>query len=67
MQVIKHVDLPMGTAYVVSSSVFGVGLLGITYGAMSASWVENMEGSKLGWNEFKANLAATMGRMDDEP
>jgi hypothetical protein len=62
MQVVKHVDLPMGLVFVVQSFTFGAGLLGITYGATSASWDPARQGTALGWNEFRANLAAIMGQ-----
>jgi len=35
---------------------FAVGLLGITYGVLSASWDPEIEGSALGVEEFKTNL-----------
>jgi hypothetical protein len=62
MQVVQRVDLPMGLVFVVQSITFGAGLLGITYGATSASWDPNRPGSALGWNEFRANLAAIMDK-----
>ena len=34
-----------------------LGLLGITYGIMSASWEPDKEGSNLGIDEFKTNFA----------
>jgi Protein of unknown function (DUF3464). len=36
--------------------ILGVGLLGITYSVMSASWDVEEEGSALGWDEFQKNL-----------
>ena len=38
MQVTKHIDLPMWTVYVIQYAVFGTGLLGITYGILSARY-----------------------------
>lgn len=38
--------------------ILGVGLLGITYSVMSASWDVEVEGSALGWDEFKKNLSS---------
>lgn len=38
-----------------------LGLLGIGYGALSASWDEEIEGSKLGFDEIKLNI----GRLFD--
>lgn len=66
MQVVKDIDLPMGTVFVTQSIVFGAGLLGITYGVTSASWDPARQGSRLGWNEFRANLAAIMGKVDTQ-
>ncbi|HIK29766.1 MAG TPA: PAM68 family protein [Oscillatoriales cyanobacterium M59_W2019_021] len=51
--------LPNITTLVVSLGFFGLGVLGVSYGALSASWDEEDEGSKLGFREFKTNL----GRM----
>jgi hypothetical protein len=36
--------------------ILGLGLLGITYSVMSASWDVEEEGSALGWEEFQKNL-----------
>lgn len=38
--------------------VLAVGLLGITYSVMSASWDEDVEGSALGVDEFKKNFGS---------
>jgi hypothetical protein len=38
---------------------FGLGVLGITYGVLSASWDIDRPGTILGWNEFTTNF----GRM----
>lgn len=62
MQVVQKVDLPMGLVFVTQSITFGAGLLGISYGAMSASWDPAREGSGFGWTEFRANLAAIMNK-----
>ena len=35
-QVTRHIDLPMWSVYVIQYAVFGTGLLGITYGILSA-------------------------------
>jgi Photosynthesis affected mutant 68 len=51
--------LPSVAALLVSLGFFGLGVLGVSYGALSASWDEADEGSKLGFKEFKTNL----GRM----
>ncbi|MEO0824148.1 MAG: PAM68 family protein [Cyanobacteria bacterium J06635_15] len=38
---------------------FGLGVVGLSYGALSASWDEEISGSTLGWSEFRLNF----GRM----
>lgn len=63
LQVGLKVDLPTGTAFAVSGLFFGAGLLGITYGILSASWDENQEGSKLGLEEFKANAGPLLDKV----
>lgn len=63
MQVGLKVDLPQGTAFVVSGLCFGAGLLGITYGILSASWNENEKGSGLGIEEFKSNTAPLIDKI----
>jgi hypothetical protein len=47
--------LPSVAVLLVSMGFFGLGVLGITYGVLSASWDEEIAGSKLGWQEFKIN------------
>uniref|UniRef100_A0A7S3RA87 Protein PAM68, chloroplastic n=1 Tax=Dunaliella tertiolecta TaxID=3047 RepID=A0A7S3RA87_DUNTE len=49
-------DFPLWPAYVSQTICFGGGLLGISYGALSASWDPNRPGSWNGWTEFQANL-----------
>ena len=51
--------LPNFTVLIASISCFGLGFLGITDGALSASWEEDRAGSFLGIQEFQINL----GRM----
>ena len=58
---IKNVglNLPHVAVVLVSMGFFGLGVLGLTYGVLSASWDEEIPGSILGWQEFTTNL----GRM----
>ncbi|NJN60133.1 MAG: DUF3464 family protein [Coleofasciculaceae cyanobacterium RL_1_1] len=49
--------LPSVAVLLVSMGCFGLGVLGLTYGALSASWDVGDEGSPLGWTEFQTNLA----------
>jgi hypothetical protein len=51
--------VPNIAVVLLSMGFFGLGVLGLSYGVISASWDEEIVGSKLGWQEFKVNL----GRM----
>jgi hypothetical protein len=51
--------LPNIAVVLVSMGFFGLGVLGLSYGVLSASWDEDVPGTKLGWQEFTTNL----GRM----
>ena len=51
--------LPNTAVVLISMGFFGMGVLGLTYGVLSASWDEESTGSRLGWTEFTTNL----GRM----
>lgn len=53
------VDLPPVVVLLTSLSFFGIGVLGLSYGALSTSWDENRPGGLLGWAEFRVNV----GRM----
>ena len=60
---VQGVDLPVWVVYIVQTGVFGGGLLGISYGIISASWDPKREGSFLGWNEFQTNLPLVLNRF----
>jgi Photosynthesis affected mutant 68 len=51
--------LPNIAVVLVSMGFFGLGVLGLTYGVLSASWDEDIPGSLWGGQEFATNL----GRM----
>ena len=54
------VALPTYAVLLVSLGWFGLGVLGLTYGVLSASWDEEEGmGSRLGIAEFKTNLGRT--------
>jgi Photosynthesis affected mutant 68 len=53
------IKLPPIAVLLVNMGLFGLGVLGITYGVLSASWDENRVGSLLGWSDFTINW----GRM----
>lgn len=52
-------ELPSYAVLLLSLGWFGLGVLGVSYGLLSASWDEETVGSRLGWSEFRMNL----GRM----
>ena len=53
-----EIKLPNTAVLLVSMACFGFGVLGLSYGVLSASW-EEQAGSILGWKEFTGNF----GRM----
>ncbi|NEP51531.1 MAG: DUF3464 family protein [Moorea sp. SIO3C2] len=50
------VELPHVAVILVSMGCFGLGVLGLSYGLLSASWEEDTPGSFFGWQEFSTNL-----------
>jgi hypothetical protein len=52
----KWADLPNSAVVLVSMGFLGIGVLGLSYGSISASWDENREGNWWGWQEFKQNF-----------
>jgi hypothetical protein len=50
-----QIKLPNIAVLLVNMGLFGLGVLGITYGVLSASWDEDRVGSWLGWSEFTTN------------
>lgn len=52
--------LPNVAVLLVSMGFFALGVLGLSYGVLSASWDEQILGSKLGWQEFKTNWGRMM-------
>lgn len=48
-------QLPTYVVLFVSLGWFGLGVLGVSYGVLSASWDEEMPGSRLGFAEFRTN------------
>jgi len=53
--------LPNTAVVLVSMGFFGLSVLGLSYGVISASWDEEKPGSALGWQEFTTNF----GRMTE--
>jgi len=56
-RVVAKIEYPPWLVYLTQGVFFGGGLLGITYGILSTSWEPRREGSALGFEEFKANVA----------
>lgn len=52
--------LPTIVVLLLSLGFFGLGVLGLSYGALSASWDEGRSGGRLGWSEFRLNLSRTI-------
>ncbi|MBD2104618.1 PAM68 family protein [Leptolyngbya sp. FACHB-261] len=50
------VAVPNAVVLLLSMAFLGLGVLGLSYGAISASWDEGRPGSKLGWDEFRKNF-----------
>ncbi|MBD2245778.1 PAM68 family protein [Nostoc sp. FACHB-888] len=50
-----NIQLPPIAVLLVNMGLFGLGVLGITYGVLSASWDEERVGSLLGLGEFNTN------------
>ncbi|MEQ9672372.1 photosystem II biosynthesis protein [Coleofasciculus sp. G2-EDA-02] len=51
-----EIKLPNVAVVLVSMGFFGLGVLGLSYGVLSASWEEEIPGTLLGWQEFTTNL-----------
>lgn len=56
LAVSHDIPLPTYAVLLVSLGWFGLGVLGVSYGVLSASWDE-AAGSLLGWNELQTNWA----------
>ena len=56
----KWFNVPNSAVVFVSMGLFGLGVVGLTYGILSASWDEGRIGNWWGWQEFKTNLGRTM-------
>lgn len=57
----QGIEVPNVAVLLTSLGGLGLGVLGLSYGVLSASWDERSPGSKLGWSEFRLNL----GRVID--
>ncbi|GAB4275923.1 MAG: hypothetical protein Fur0025_00560 [Oscillatoriaceae cyanobacterium] len=54
-------ELPNSLVLLTSLGGFGLGVVGLSYGVLSASWDEEVPGSLLGWSEFTSNFARMRG------
>lgn len=52
--------LPNVAVVLLSMGFFGLGVLGLSYGVLSASWDEERVGSLLGWEEFTVNFGRVL-------
>ena len=50
-----QIKFPPTAILLVNLGFFGLGVLGITYGVLSASWDERNAGSIFGWEQFSVN------------
>jgi len=50
-------ELPHVAVLLVNMGFFGLSVLGLSYGAISASWDEDRVGTWFGWKEFTTNVA----------
>jgi Photosynthesis affected mutant 68 len=51
------IKLPPYIVLTLSLGLFGLGVIGLTYGILSSSWEENRAGSIVGWSDFKLNFS----------
>ncbi len=58
-------EIPSYVVLAVSLGLFGLGVLGLSYGIFSASWDENRAGDWWGWEEFKINVGRTIKAWRD--
>lgn len=62
----QHIfKLPTVVVLLTSLGFFGLGVLGLSYGALSASWDEERVGSWFGWSEFRANWGRAIASWKD--
>ncbi|MEM8779080.1 MAG: PAM68 family protein [Cyanobacteria bacterium P01_G01_bin.49] len=60
--IVSHgwLEIPTAAVGAVSLGLFGLGVLGLSYGIFSTSWDENHLGGWWGWQEFTVNLGRTL-------
>ncbi|ESA38255.1 udp-n-acetylmuramyl pentapeptide phosphotransferase udp-n-acetylglucosamine-1-phosphate transferase [Leptolyngbya sp. Heron Island J] len=61
------VEFPNVLVLLVSLGFFGLGTVGLSYGVLSASWQEDLEGSLLGISEFSVNFRRLVQGLRKKP
>ncbi len=61
------VDLPSYFVLLVTLGCFGLGVVGLTYGVLSASWDEDRPGTWLGLDEFRTNFGRMTSAWGSKP
>ncbi|MCS6782664.1 MAG: PAM68 family protein [Gloeomargarita sp. SKYBB_i_bin120] len=51
----QGIKIPVPVVVVVTLGLFGLGMVGLSYGILSASWDADRVGHWLGWQEFRTN------------
>ncbi|MGK7931588.1 MAG: PAM68 family protein [Microcystaceae cyanobacterium] len=59
-------ELPTYVVLAVSLGLFGLGVLGLSYGIFSTSWEEDRVGGWWGWQEFTLNFGRTISAWRSE-
>jgi len=57
LAIYAQIQLPAIAVLLVNMGLFGLGVIGITYGVLSASWDEERVGGLVGLSEFSTNWA----------
>lgn len=60
--IVSHdwLEIPTYFVFAISLGLFGLGVLGLSYGIFSTSWDEGTSGHWWGWQEFKLNFGRTV-------
>lgn len=59
-------EIPNVVVLLLSLGLFALGVLGLSYGVLSASWDEEQTGSRLGWEEFRLNFGRMVAGWRDQ-
>lgn len=58
------IELPSYFVLLVTLGCFGLGVVGLTYGVLSASWDEDRPGTRFGLDEFRLNFSRMTSAWD---